>query len=63
MRRSVRRAANAILGSIVTLQITPFARGCELTLVYEMGPKWAEYVTRTQQGWTTMLETLGKALH
>jgi uncharacterized protein YndB with AHSA1/START domain len=49
-------------GSRVTIEIAPLASGCELTLVHELAPSFAEYVTRTAAGWTTMLEALGKAL-
>jgi len=37
-------------------------QGCELTLTQTLPPKFAEYASRTQQGWTTILETLGRIL-
>lgn len=41
--------------SIVTLTIAALADGCEVTLVHRMDAKWAEYVARTEQGWSSML--------
>lgn len=42
--------------SKVTLSIQPEAEGCLVTLVHEMDAKWAEYVSRTEGGWSRMLE-------
>ena len=44
--------------SVVTVDIVPRDGGCELTLTHEMDPKWAEYASRTQAGWTKMLDAL-----
>jgi uncharacterized protein YndB with AHSA1/START domain len=41
---------------------TALLGGCESTLTHEMNAKWAEYRDRTQAGWTTILEGLGKVL-
>lgn len=49
-------------GSRVVVEIAPLASGCELTLVHEMVPEWAEYVTRTAAGWASMLEGLAKVV-
>jgi uncharacterized protein YndB with AHSA1/START domain len=49
-------------GSVVTLSITPLARDCELELVHRLAPQWAEYLAHTEQGWTTMVESLARAL-
>ncbi len=46
--------------SIVTIDIAPRDNGCELTLAHEMQPRWAEFAPRVEQGWTTMLNALGK---
>ena len=46
--------------SHVSIEITPRAGGCELTLTHRMDPKWAEYSVRTQAGWTSMLEGLAR---
>lgn len=44
--------------SVVTIEIEPRDGGCELTLTHDMHPKWAEYASRTEAGWTKMLEML-----
>jgi uncharacterized protein YndB with AHSA1/START domain len=49
-------------GSVVTIEITPLARGCELRLVHQLEPQWAEYLGRTEQGWRTMVEALARSL-
>lgn len=48
--------------SVVVIDIAPRGEGCELTLVHEMQPQWADYAGRVEQGWTTMLAALGKTL-
>ena len=48
--------------SVVVIDIAPRGDGCELTLVHEMQPQWADYAGRVEQGWTTMLAALGKTL-
>ena len=48
--------------SRVSIDIAPKGAGCELTLVHEMDPKWAEYAGRTEAGWSTMLGALERAL-
>ncbi|HKC50320.1 MAG TPA: SRPBCC family protein [Myxococcota bacterium] len=55
-------APNPDRGSVVTVDITPLARGCELRLVHQIEPRWAEYLERTEQSWTTMTEALARAL-
>jgi uncharacterized protein YndB with AHSA1/START domain len=42
----------------VSIDITPLADGCELTLTHEMHPDWADYRDRTEAGWTKMLDGL-----
>ncbi|MEI8380170.1 MAG: SRPBCC domain-containing protein [Planctomycetota bacterium] len=44
--------------SKVTLTIEPDGTGCMATLVHEMDLKWAEYVSRTEQSWTRMLQAI-----
>lgn len=34
--------------------------GCELTLTHEMKPQYAEFVDKTRQGWTRILESLAR---
>lgn len=47
----------------VTIEITRLNDGgCELTLSHALSPEWAEYKDRTNQGWTMILESLGKLL-
>lgn len=48
--------------SVVTIDITQRDGGCDLTLVHEMQPQWADFAPRVEQGWTTMLTALGKVL-
>jgi len=48
--------------STVTIEIAPRGDGCELVLVHEMAPKWAEYVARTEHGWRTMLDAMATAV-
>ena len=46
----------------VTVTIEPDGEGSRLTLVHEMDPRWAEYETRTREGWTMILAGLAEAL-
>ncbi len=46
--------------SVVEIDIVATATGCKLTLTHHMDPKWADYAERTQAGWTTMLNALGR---
>lgn len=48
--------------SQVTIEVVPSETGCELTLIHEMHPRWAEYAGRTQAGWARMLDALSAAL-
>lgn len=48
--------------SVVNIDIAPLEGGAELTLTHEMHPQWAEYASRTQAGWTKMLEALATAI-
>jgi uncharacterized protein YndB with AHSA1/START domain len=41
--------------SKVTLTIQPEQQGCTVTLVHEMDAEWADYLSRTEQGWARML--------
>lgn len=55
------RDANAH-SSRVSIDIVPHGSGCELTLVHTLHPDWADHVSRTQAGWTKMLNALAVAL-
>lgn len=48
--------------SQVTVEIVPRGPGCELTLIHEIDPKWADYKDRTEAGWATILEGLAAAI-
>ncbi len=48
--------------SRVTVEIAPRDSGCELTLTHEMDAKWAEYASRTENGWATMIGVLDRFL-
>lgn len=42
----------------VIVEIVPLETGCELTLTHEMSPDRAEYRSRTEAGWTTIVDSL-----
>jgi uncharacterized protein YndB with AHSA1/START domain len=44
--------------SRVTLTIEPDGDGCVATIVHEMDAQWAEYVSRTSDGWNRMLRAI-----
>lgn len=44
--------------SVVTVEITPHGKGCELTLTHTLAPQWGEYAERTEGAWSTMLDSL-----
>jgi uncharacterized protein YndB with AHSA1/START domain len=44
--------------SVVTIEISPLPSGSQLTLTHDMDPKWADYASRTEAGWTKMLGAL-----
>lgn len=41
--------------SIVRIEITPLESGCELHLSNEMDAQWADYLERTEDGWSAIL--------
>ena len=49
-------------GDRISIDIVPMESGCELTLTHEMSPEWAEWADRTRQGWTDIVEGLGRVL-
>jgi uncharacterized protein YndB with AHSA1/START domain len=55
-------AGESVDESLVTIEIAPRGAGCELTLTHSMDAKWREYASRTEAGWTKMLEMLGSKL-
>ncbi|MGB4246583.1 MAG: SRPBCC family protein [Pseudohongiellaceae bacterium] len=48
---------------LVTVEITPLSRGCDLTLTTEMNPQWAEYEELAREGWTKILASLAATLN
>jgi uncharacterized protein YndB with AHSA1/START domain len=48
--------------SLVIIEIAPQETGAELTLTHEMDAKWANYASRTEAGWTRMLDALAVTL-
>jgi uncharacterized protein YndB with AHSA1/START domain len=46
----------------VSIEIVPRGSGSTLTLTHEMDPQWAAYEDQTRKGWTTILESLAKAI-
>lgn len=48
--------------SLVVIEIVPQETGAELTLTHEMDAKWADYASRTEAGWTKMLDALASTL-
>ena len=48
--------------SRVTVDIAPDAGGCELTLVHELHPDWADYASRSEAGWIRMMAALDATL-
>jgi uncharacterized protein YndB with AHSA1/START domain len=48
--------------SRVVIDIVPVEAGSELTLTHELHPAWADYASRTQAGWTSMLDALARSL-
>lgn len=55
-------APEPIDSSLVTIDILPSDRGCELKLTHEMSSEWADYVSRTEDAWTLMLNALDGVL-
>lgn len=43
----------------VTLELAPADGGCELTLLAEVSPEWAD---QTEEGWSMILDTLERVL-
>ena len=48
--------------SVVTISIKPDPEGSTATIVHIMDAKWAEYVARTESGWTRMLQAVDRFL-
>jgi uncharacterized protein YndB with AHSA1/START domain len=48
--------------SLVIIEIVPREAGAELSLTHEMDSRWADYASRTEAGWTKMLDALAMTL-
>jgi uncharacterized protein YndB with AHSA1/START domain len=48
--------------SLVIIEIGPSGTGTELSLTHELDAKWADYASRTEAGWTRMLDALAATL-
>jgi uncharacterized protein YndB with AHSA1/START domain len=48
--------------SRVTLALMPDGGGCLATITHEMDAKWAEYISRTEAGWSRMLSEIDRLL-
>ena len=48
--------------SRVIIDIVTQKTGCELTLMHELPPDWADYASRTEAAWRKMLDALANAL-
>jgi uncharacterized protein YndB with AHSA1/START domain len=46
----------------ITVEIVPLETGCELTISHEMSAENAQYLDRTTQGWTGILDKLAETL-
>ncbi len=44
----------------VSIDITPTATGCTLTLTHQMDPQWEAYEEQTRHGWTMILDSLAR---
>lgn len=42
-----------------TLELAPADAGCELTLIHEVSPEWAD---QSEEGWNMILDTLDHVL-
>jgi len=48
--------------SRVVIEIRPSGAGCELTLMHEMDPRWADFKDRVTESWKKMLGALNTNL-
>jgi uncharacterized protein YndB with AHSA1/START domain len=48
--------------SRVEIDIVAAGGGCEVILTHEMAPEWADFLDRTRDGWTCILEGLARTL-
>lgn len=48
--------------SVVTLTIEQLADGCRATIIHSMDARWAEWVSFTETGWSSMLTAIDEYL-
>lgn len=48
--------------SRVTIDLIETSGGCELILVHDLDPKWAEFVDRSVEAWSKMLSALASLI-
>ena len=48
--------------SRVSIDIVPLDHGCELTLIHELHPNWADFADRAAGSWSRMLEALDRMM-
>ena len=48
--------------SRVIIDIVPLETGAELALTHELHPDWADFASRTEAGWTKILDSFGVGL-
>jgi uncharacterized protein YndB with AHSA1/START domain len=48
--------------SRVRIDIAPLEAGAELTLSHEIPPRWADFASRTEAGWTKILTAMAAVL-
>ncbi|MGH9720705.1 MAG: SRPBCC family protein [Bryobacteraceae bacterium] len=51
-----------MIGKWMFVEAAPSGTGTGLTLTHELHPGWAEYASRTEAGWTRMLDALAAVL-
>jgi uncharacterized protein YndB with AHSA1/START domain len=49
-------------GSRIIVDIAAKGRGSEATLTHEMSSEWADFIKRSEEAWTKMLDALARAL-
>jgi len=55
-------SVNSSKSDRVMIEFVPAGAGCALTLTHEMKPEWAEYASRTEAGWASILDGLAATL-
>lgn len=50
------------VGDLVTIDVLPLAKGCEVVLTHEMSADYADLKDRVEEGWDGILDGLGAAL-